>query len=1065
MAPHPRLIAAFLFGSGLTALIYQTVWQRMFRLVFGSSTAASAAVLGIFLGGLGLGGLWLGTRAERHERPLSYYANLELGVALIAAVTPFTLDLASRGYFALGGSATLGTAGATVLRLLIVVLVMGPAVVLMGGTLPAAARAIEHDSDASRGRLALLYATNTLGAVLGALLSTFLMFELLGTRLTLWTAVLINLLIAVLARSTGRDSPALPSASAADSASDDAPAAEPHGVTAPPALVYTVLGVVGFAFVCLELVWYRMLAPIMGGSGYTFGVVLAVALAGIGAGGYAYSRRDPARPATLGLLAMTLLLEALAIGIPFALGDVLALYAAYLRPSAAIGFNALVVSWIATACVVVFPAACVAGYQFPVLFALLGRGRVRVARHVGIAYAFNTLGSIAGALAGGFWLLPGAGALGTWRALIVILTAFGGLSLAFGVRRPWQVGRLVMPVLVGGLALCCVRAEGPGALWRRGAIGAGRFKEMDLSRNQLTAIRRARTSDLLWERDGIESTIGLTSDQGLAFWVNGKIDGAVIGDRGTQAMLGLTPVALHPQPRSVFVLGLGTGMTAGWVAAVPGIERVDVAELEPAVLDVARAAHQANLEALSQPNLHVFQGDGREFLLTTDQRYDVIVSEPSNPYRAGVASLFTTEFYSAAAGRLTDNGLFGQWLQGYEVDVSSLRTVLRTMRTVFPFIEIWQTQSDDLMLLASRAPRSYSADALRERFAHEPFKSALPRMWLVEGVEGFLSHFVASDRLAARIGEAMSPPLNTDDSTVLEYAFARQVGMHSGSISELLFRLSTRTGDDHPELEGVIDWKRVRELRGRSWLVQAGGVPRLPWLDQQAAKRLRAIELGCRDRSYKDALQLWGVAEGNHPTALDVVERFIFANAYAQQADPLALQLAGELEAGGFVAEARLVRGRSLLKTKDTKAAFTELSAGLDALRQGPISLCDTAGDTLTLLRRAVRAMPALAPEALTALQRGPLANHVHEIDRRSIAQDIAFNLPDPQLCVAALGRELEAPRWQADFLSARLSCLQRSHHPLTAQAEADLVSFLENTIGSPEDGLPNDEDGARAER
>ena len=141
MPPKPRLVAAFLFGSGLTALIYQTVWQRMFRLAFGSSTAASAAVLGIFLGGLGLGGWWFGTRAERHERPLSFYGDLEAGVALSAALTPFLLDLLSHGYFALGGSASLGTAGATIVRLLIAVLVMGPSVVLMGGTLPAAARA------------------------------------------------------------------------------------------------------------------------------------------------------------------------------------------------------------------------------------------------------------------------------------------------------------------------------------------------------------------------------------------------------------------------------------------------------------------------------------------------------------------------------------------------------------------------------------------------------------------------------------------------------------------------------------------------------------------------------------------------------------------------------------------------------------------------------------------------------------------------------------------------------------------------------------------------------------
>jgi hypothetical protein len=505
-------------------------------------------------------------------------------------------------------------------------------------------------------------------------------------------------------------------------------------------------------------------------------------------------------------------------------------------------------------------------------------------------------------------------------------------------------------------------------------------------------------------------------------------------------------------------------MSVGWVAAVPGVERVDVAELEPAVLEVARAAHQANLDALKQPNVHVFQGDGREFLLTTDRRYDVIVSEPSNPYRAGVASLFTQEMYSAAAARLSENGLFGQWLQGYEVDVASLRTVLRTMRTVFPFIEIWQTQSDDLLLIASRAPRSYAIGKLRERLAREPYASALPRMWLVEGAEGFLSHFIASDRLSAKLGEVLSPPLNTDDSTVLEYAFARQVGVAGGSMTELLFHASVRNGDDRPDVEGAVDWNRVRELRGRAWLIAFGTVPALPGLDQAGAKRLRALERGCRESSYASALSVWGQNQPDRPAPQDVLETYMLANAYALEGDPLAQQLAGELEQRGFRAEAHLVRGRANLKANQAEAAFAELDAGLEDLRQGPIPLCDTAADLLSQLRVLAHNQP-FAARVLASLQRGPLANHLRETDRRGISQEIAFSLGDPQLCVDALGLELQRPRWQAPFLMARLTCLKRASHPLAARAEDDLAAFLANTIGDPEDGLPNDTDTARAER
>ncbi|HEY3233806.1 MAG TPA: hypothetical protein VGJ84_03765, partial [Polyangiaceae bacterium] len=345
MSRSTRLIASLLFGSGLSALVYQTAWQRMLRLVFGASTAATAAVLAIFLGGLGLGAAYFGKRIEKSERPLSYYGNLEAGVALAAALTPGSAWLAARIYFGLGGSVALGAWGAGAVRLVLSTMVLGPAVVLMGGTLPAAARAVETQDDFARSRLATLYAANTAGAVAGTLLSTFVLFEVYGTRLSLWSAALLNLLVALLARRFGRVAAPVP-VSEPESAEDSFEAGVAfESRKVPAALVYAVAAGSGFAFLSLELVWYRMLAPILGGSSFTFGLILAVALAGIGLGGWFYALRDRGRFATPSLLAITLALEALAIGIPLALGDKIAIYAAYTRPMAALGFWALVLSW------------------------------------------------------------------------------------------------------------------------------------------------------------------------------------------------------------------------------------------------------------------------------------------------------------------------------------------------------------------------------------------------------------------------------------------------------------------------------------------------------------------------------------------------------------------------------------------------------------------------------------------------------------------------------------------------------------------------------------------------
>src|SRR5439155_7511937 len=218
---------------------------------------------------------------------------------------------------------------------------------------------------------------------------------------------------------------------------------------------------------------------------------------------------------------------------------------------------------------------------------------------------------------------------------------------------------------------------------------------------------------VVWEGDGVESGIALIADaSGYAFIVNGKSDGSARADAGTQVMLGLIAALKHPNPKTALVVGLGTGSSAGWLGAVPGIERVDVVELEPLVLDVARACHAVNRDVMRNPKVHITIGDARERLLTAADRYDLIVSQPSNPFRAGIASLFTHEYYEAARNRLTADGAFVQWIQAYEIDARTLRTVYATFASAFPYVETWQVGPDDLALVGARAPLGYTAGGI-----------------------------------------------------------------------------------------------------------------------------------------------------------------------------------------------------------------------------------------------------------------------------------------------------------------------------------------------------------------
>jgi len=317
--PQALAVASLLFLSGTCALIFQIAWMREFRLVFGASTPASAAVLAIFMGGLGLGNAVLGRRADRHPSPLALYATLELAIAITASLTPWMIDVIRALYVSLGGQMVLGIAGAAAVRLTFSTLVLGVPTLLMGGTLPAAAKAVTRAEDASRRDAALLYGMNTLGAVFGATVGTLVLLERLGTRATLWLACLVNLMTALGAFGLSRRL-VRPDARAA-AALEAREAAGGGQATLPPAFVYAAAGIVGFAFFLMELVWFRMLGPLLGGTTFSFGLILAVALFGIGVGGAAYTWvffRSPPTPRSLALICG---LETLGIAVPFALGD------------------------------------------------------------------------------------------------------------------------------------------------------------------------------------------------------------------------------------------------------------------------------------------------------------------------------------------------------------------------------------------------------------------------------------------------------------------------------------------------------------------------------------------------------------------------------------------------------------------------------------------------------------------------------------------------------------------------------------------------------------------------
>jgi spermidine synthase len=894
----------------------------------------------------------------------------------------------------------------------------------MGGTLPAAARAIETAEDARRRGVALLYGVNTLGAVVGSFVATFLLLEVLGTRLTLWLACLLNLAIAVSARAIARSLPA---------SAQEAPRAIEERA-APAGFVFAAAGLVGFAFFLMELVWYRMLGPLLGGSVFTFGLILTVALLGIGLGGYFYSVVGQDRPARLSGFAWTCLLEAATLAAPYALGDRIALLASLVRPLGNLGFWGHVLGWSAVTAIVVLPAALVAGYQFPMLVALLGRGRDEVGRQIGQTYAWNTLGAIAGSLAGGFGLLPLLTAPGTWQAVTALLLALGVVSIALAWRSERRLQRLVIPVSLALLVVSLLGAPGPSAAWRHGGIGVGRAPEISSRNSARDFVQRERRA-LMWEADGVESSVSLSRRMGLAFVVNGKVDGHLTLDAPTQVMSGLLGALLHPAPRTSMIVGLGTGSTAGWLGVVPGMDRVDVVELEPAILEVARVSAPVNHDVLHNPRVHVAIGDAREVLLTTPHRYDLIFSEPSNPYRAGIASLFTAEYYRAVDQRLNPGGIFVQWTQAYEVTSEAVRTVYATLSSVYPYVETWRTHRD-LLLLASREPIRHRPEELRRRIASEPYRSALASAWRVSDLEGFLGYHVARPSFARAVAASHRRPLNTDDLNVLEFGFARAVGRHGlFELSEAL-NLAVARREDRPELPAVeVDWDRVQGTR--LWLYGGAGDSAWPAASEATRQRAWAITHHLRGDSAA-ALQSWRAQASEPRTPLELA---LVGEGLAEAADERAVSYLEALRAFQ-PAEADALLGLLRLRQGRLEEAASRLSAAFERHRTDPWPRVELMLRALTTARKLAAGQPARAAKLFEALSEPFAARSIDEerlLARFEIAAAAGLAVPCAQ-AAHALGPWVP---WRRDFLSQRYACFAAARDAETGVARAELTAFL----------------------
>src|SRR5688500_876312 len=761
--------SAFLFvfaASGAAALIYEVVWTRLLTLYLGHGLAAASAVLAAFMGGLAAGAGAAGRIAGRltPARAVRMYAGLEIAIAVLALLMPFAL-IAVRPLLAASYADGTGGGSFALLRLAISVALLCVPAACMGATFPIASRWMVRTASTAAQDAGALYAANTLGAAAGAILAGFSLIPALGLSGTTYVGMTLNVVAAagawLIARNITADAGAgLQSRPPRDS---KAATAAKGGTKVPPLrtpqashpwLAAAALGVSGFASLTLQVVWTRLLVQILGPTTYAFSTVVAIFIVGIAGGAAIASRLASRVNAGVGLACTLLISASLALAAASAVDwSLLTMAGIVSRPN--YEFGDVLQRQVLLVTGLLLPMTLAFGAAFPFAVAMATTREESVTEEIGLVYAVNTIGAILGSLLSGFVLIPRLGLHGTIR---LVAAVGAGVAIVILIRGARGRGRTLGFALAGGVAVAIALAPE----WDRSLLSSGAYKYAPAMRGP--SLEAALTAgELLSYREGSTGTVAvrrLTGTTSLA--IDGKVDASNAGDMLTQRLLAHMPLLLHPNPKRAAILGLGSGVTLGSALTHP-LDQATVLEISREVVDASKYFEAENHAALADPRTQLIVGDGRTHLMLGKQQYDVIVSEPSNPWMAGIASLFTREFFEGARDRLTPGGVLCQWAHTYDISRDDLRSIVATLLSVFPHGTMWLVGDADVLLLGSTEPLDARIAGMADAMTRPGVADDLASVG-VTGPFSLTTLFVAQ-------GEALNAwangaPLQTDDRSL-----------------------------------------------------------------------------------------------------------------------------------------------------------------------------------------------------------------------------------------------------------------------------------------------------------
>ena len=745
----PILLLLFI-GSGCAALIYEIVWFQLLELVIGSSALSLGVLLGTFMGGMCLGSLLLPRFISSAPHPLRVYGMLELSIGAMAIITLGAVPLAGSIYTSFAGYGSTGL----MLRAAIAGICLIPPTLLMGATLPAVSRWIETTREGISW-LGFFYAGNIAGAVAGCLLAGFYLLRVFDMTTATLVAAAINAAVGFSALRLAKRTPIrLESADASvnESVQMDTPRA-----------IYLAIALSGLCALGAEAVWTRLLSLVFGGTVYTFSLILAVFLIGLGLGsgaGSYYARKSSQPVVALGLCqaGLTACIAwaswAVAYSLPYWPIDT----SVYADPWAALRLDLVRCMW------AILPAAFLWGASFPLALASIPSRGKDPGKLIGGLYATNTLGAIFGALAFSSFVVPLVGSQNAERLLIMVSALSGLTVLGHYLRNHRFIPRFGVLGLTAATAAVLGWAVPPlpGLL-----VAYGREFSVWVK----------NPPEVRYVGEGMNSSVAVSEwPSGVRnFHVAGKIEASnAKRDMRLERMLGHLSALMHPNPKSVLVVGFGAGVTAGSFVQYPGIERIVICEIEPLIPQVVSTYFgPENYNVLKDPRVEVVYDDARHYILTTREKFDVITSDPIHPWIKGAATLYTTEYFEKAKEHLNPGGVITQWVPLYDSTEDVVKSEFATFFKALPNGTVWNSDfrgmGYDTVLIGQAGTSSINIDALATRLArpdHQKVVASLADVGITPALSLLTTYAGRNHDLRPWLENAQ---INTDGNLRLQY--------------------------------------------------------------------------------------------------------------------------------------------------------------------------------------------------------------------------------------------------------------------------------------------------------